>query len=38
MGHSDLQTTMRYTYLVSEDLLALVQEPEEPAKKGLAIA
>ena len=36
MGHSDLQTTMKYTHLVSEDLLALVEDPEERALRALA--
>ena len=35
MGHSALATTMRYTHLVSEDLLALVAEPEERALRAL---
>jgi len=36
MGHSDLQTTMRYTHLVSEDLLALVEDPQERELRALA--
>lgn len=38
MGHSDLQTTMKYTHLVSDDLLALVEDPEERALRELADA
>ena len=34
MGHSDLQTTMRYTHLVADDLLALVELPEEREVRG----
>lgn len=29
MGHADLATTMGYTHLVDEDLLALVELPED---------
>ena len=36
MGHSDLKTTMGYTHLVSDDLLALVVEPAEQELRRLA--
>ena len=36
MGHSDLQTTMRYTHLVADDLLALVDTSNERELRALA--
>lgn len=36
MGHADLQTTMRYTHLVSEDLLALVEPVDERKHRAVA--
>ncbi len=39
MGHADIQTTMRYTHLVAEDLLALIREPAPaPAQRKVALA
>ena len=36
MGHSDLATTMAYTHLLDDHLLALVEVDEEQALKALA--
>ena len=36
MGHADLKTTMWYTHLVPENLLALVDEPDLEALRDLA--
>lgn len=38
MGHADLATTMGYTHLVDDDLLALVDHDDERALKALAEA
>ena len=35
MGHADLATTMGYTHLLGEDLLALVDEHHQPVLPGL---
>ena len=37
MGHADLATTMGYTHLLDDDLLALVEDAEDRALKALAI-
>ena len=33
MGHSKIQTTMRYIHLVDKDLDSLVDEPADPVRQ-----